>query len=59
MKVFIEDSNVTIDNETQNSLNNDLEFYEKITGYIANEIKDLKPFHQSVIGIKGFFLQNS
>lgn len=59
LKVFIENSNITIDNDTQNSLNNDLEYYEKITAYISIEIKDLKPFHKSVIGIKGFFLQNS
>lgn len=59
LKEFIENSNVTIDNDTRNSLYNDLEYYEKITECIANEIKELKPFHQSVIGIKGFFLQNS
>lgn len=59
LKEFIENSSVDIDNDTKQLLYANLENYEKINNYIANNIEELKPFYQSVIGLKGYFLQTN
>lgn len=59
LKDFIEKQNIQVNSETIKAFNNKIERYTSMQMHVINEIDSMSEFYNSVIGIKGYFIQNN